>query len=200
MQVVSNLPFNISTDVVKLLLPMGDIFSQVVLLLQVKLKQKQKQKQQELFFSQAVTILWLILGWGSFAIGWASIANIWIPTHQPFGQLLFRYLFHFNSFSSCDLLCFLAEKPLFEEPEYNFRVPRENFFPQPKVKSTVLILQSFAESQENIYIYIYQPWQTFAGWRCCCNIQAEASEGLSSCFLHQKFLLFGSLNSLHSAS
>ena len=35
MQVVSNLPFNISTDVVKLLLPMGDIFSHVVLLLQV---------------------------------------------------------------------------------------------------------------------------------------------------------------------
>jgi 16S rRNA A1518/A1519 N6-dimethyltransferase RsmA/KsgA/DIM1 with predicted DNA glycosylase/AP lyase activity len=35
MQVVSNLPFNISTDVVKLLLPMGDIFSKVVLLLQV---------------------------------------------------------------------------------------------------------------------------------------------------------------------
>lgn len=37
-QVVSNLPFNISTDVVKLLLPMGDIFSKVVLLLQVKQK------------------------------------------------------------------------------------------------------------------------------------------------------------------
>lgn len=33
-KVVSNLPFNISTDVVKLLLPMGDIFSEVVLLLQ----------------------------------------------------------------------------------------------------------------------------------------------------------------------
>ncbi|GFY90305.1 ribosomal RNA adenine dimethylase family protein [Actinidia rufa] len=34
-KVVSNIPFNISTDVVKLLLPMGDIFSEVVLLLQV---------------------------------------------------------------------------------------------------------------------------------------------------------------------
>ncbi|KAF9600090.1 hypothetical protein IFM89_002563, partial [Coptis chinensis] len=34
LQVVSNLPFNISTDVVKQLLPMGDIFSEVVLLLQ----------------------------------------------------------------------------------------------------------------------------------------------------------------------
>ena len=35
LQVVSNIPFNISTDVVKILLPMGDIFSEVVLLLQV---------------------------------------------------------------------------------------------------------------------------------------------------------------------
>ncbi|KAF5464165.1 hypothetical protein F2P56_014260 [Juglans regia] len=34
LKVVSNIPFNISTDVVKLLLPMGDIFSEVVLLLQ----------------------------------------------------------------------------------------------------------------------------------------------------------------------
>ncbi|ONI22941.1 hypothetical protein PRUPE_2G159600 [Prunus persica] len=34
-KVVANIPFNISTDVVKQLLPMGDIFSDVVLLLQV---------------------------------------------------------------------------------------------------------------------------------------------------------------------
>lgn len=34
-QVVSNIPFNISKDVIKQLLPMGDIFSEVVLLLQV---------------------------------------------------------------------------------------------------------------------------------------------------------------------
>ncbi|XP_008809062.1 ribosomal RNA small subunit methyltransferase, chloroplastic isoform X2 [Phoenix dactylifera] len=33
-KVVSNIPFNISTDVVRQLLPMGDIFSEVVLLLQ----------------------------------------------------------------------------------------------------------------------------------------------------------------------
>ncbi|KAL5208446.1 hypothetical protein ABZP36_032881 [Zizania latifolia] len=33
-KVVSNLPFNVSTEVVKLLLPMGDVFSVVVLLLQ----------------------------------------------------------------------------------------------------------------------------------------------------------------------
>jgi ribosomal RNA small subunit methyltransferase A len=33
-KVVANIPFNISTDVVKVLLPMGDIFSEVVLLLQ----------------------------------------------------------------------------------------------------------------------------------------------------------------------
>lgn len=35
LQVVSNIPFNISTDIIKQLLPMGDIFSEVVLLLQV---------------------------------------------------------------------------------------------------------------------------------------------------------------------
>ncbi|PKI44327.1 hypothetical protein CRG98_035283 [Punica granatum] len=34
LKVVSNIPFNISTDIVKQLLPMGDIFSEVVLLLQ----------------------------------------------------------------------------------------------------------------------------------------------------------------------
>ncbi|KAI5428824.1 variant 3 [Lathyrus oleraceus] len=33
-KVVANIPFYISTDVIKLLLPMGDIFSEVVLLLQ----------------------------------------------------------------------------------------------------------------------------------------------------------------------
>ncbi|KAG4909217.1 hypothetical protein JHK87_055333 [Glycine soja] len=33
-KVVANIPFNISTNVIKLLLPMGDIFSEVVLLLQ----------------------------------------------------------------------------------------------------------------------------------------------------------------------
>jgi len=36
-QVVANIPFNISTDVIKLFLPMGDIFSEVVLLLQVRI-------------------------------------------------------------------------------------------------------------------------------------------------------------------
>jgi 16S rRNA A1518/A1519 N6-dimethyltransferase RsmA/KsgA/DIM1 with predicted DNA glycosylase/AP lyase activity len=35
LQVVSNLPFNVSTEVVRLLLPMGDVFSVVVLMLQV---------------------------------------------------------------------------------------------------------------------------------------------------------------------
>ncbi|KZV57625.1 hypothetical protein F511_03085 [Dorcoceras hygrometricum] len=34
-KVVANIPFNISTDVVKKLLPMGDIFSEVILLLQI---------------------------------------------------------------------------------------------------------------------------------------------------------------------
>lgn len=37
LQVVSNIPFNISTDVVKQILPLGDIISEVVLLLQVLL-------------------------------------------------------------------------------------------------------------------------------------------------------------------
>lgn len=36
-KVVSNIPFNISTDIVKQLLPMGDIFSEAVLLLQVSM-------------------------------------------------------------------------------------------------------------------------------------------------------------------
>ncbi|XP_021891177.1 ribosomal RNA small subunit methyltransferase, chloroplastic-like, partial [Carica papaya] len=36
-KVVSNIPFNISTEIVKQLLPMGDIFSEVVLLLQVSI-------------------------------------------------------------------------------------------------------------------------------------------------------------------
>lgn len=40
-KVVANIPFNISTDVIKLLLPMGDIFSEVVLLLQVESMQEE---------------------------------------------------------------------------------------------------------------------------------------------------------------
>lgn len=39
-KVVANIPFNISTDVVKQLLPMGDIFSEVVLLLQDEAAQR----------------------------------------------------------------------------------------------------------------------------------------------------------------
>jgi hypothetical protein len=35
LQVVSNLPFNVSTEVVKQILPMGDVFSVMVLMLQV---------------------------------------------------------------------------------------------------------------------------------------------------------------------
>ncbi|XP_020701644.1 ribosomal RNA small subunit methyltransferase, chloroplastic isoform X4 [Dendrobium catenatum] len=51
-KVVSNIPFNISTDVVKQLLPMGDLFSEVIILLQVdaaivkfKLKRKSEYPQ-----------------------------------------------------------------------------------------------------------------------------------------------------------
>ena len=35
MQVVANLPFNITTDVIRRLLPVGDLISTVVLMLQV---------------------------------------------------------------------------------------------------------------------------------------------------------------------
>jgi hypothetical protein len=37
LQVVSNLPFNVSTEVVKQILPMGDVFSVMVLMLQVSI-------------------------------------------------------------------------------------------------------------------------------------------------------------------
>ncbi|KAL1217118.1 Ribosomal RNA small subunit methyltransferase [Cardamine amara subsp. amara] len=85
-KVVSNLPFNISTDVVKLLLPMGDIFSQVVLLLQDEAALR--------------------------------LVEPALRTSE------YRPINIFVNFYS--------------EPEYNFRVPRENFFPQPKVDAAVV--------------------------------------------------------------
>ncbi|KAL6519104.1 hypothetical protein OROGR_018424 [Orobanche gracilis] len=64
--VVSNLSFNISsTDVIKLLLPMGDILSEVVLLLQ-------------------------IVGGIGFTFGGSIFANIRISTYKYFHQFLFR--------------------------------------------------------------------------------------------------------------
>ncbi|KFK42553.1 hypothetical protein AALP_AA1G010300 [Arabis alpina] len=85
-KVVSNLPFNISTDVVKLLLPMGDIFSQVVLLLQDE-----------------------------------AALRLVEPALRTSEYRPINILVNFYS-----------------EPEYNFRVPRENFFPQPKVDAAVV--------------------------------------------------------------
>ncbi|CAH2039354.1 unnamed protein product [Thlaspi arvense] len=85
-KVVSNLPFNISTDVVKLLLPMGDIFSEVVLLLQDE-----------------------------------AALRLVEPALRTSEYRPINILVNFYS-----------------EPEYNFRVPRENFFPQPKVDAAVV--------------------------------------------------------------
>ncbi|KAI8572146.1 hypothetical protein RHMOL_Rhmol01G0176000 [Rhododendron molle] len=85
-KVVSNIPFNITTDVVKLLLPMGDIFSNVVLLLQEE------------------TALRLV--------------NSSLRTSQ------YRPISIFINFYS--------------DPEYMFKVPRSNFFPQPNVDAAVV--------------------------------------------------------------
>lgn len=68
MQVVSNLPFNISTDVVKLLLPMGDIFSKVVLLLQVN-HYLFLEDHSKCYIFTVTSFFPLILGRGSIAIG-----------------------------------------------------------------------------------------------------------------------------------
>ncbi|XP_052171698.1 ribosomal RNA small subunit methyltransferase, chloroplastic isoform X2 [Diospyros lotus] len=85
-KVVSNIPFNISTDVVKLLLPMSDIFSEVVLLLQ-----------------EETAARWVELG---------------LRTSE------YRPINIFINFYS--------------DPEYKFKVPRSNFFPQPNVDAAVV--------------------------------------------------------------
>lgn len=88
-KVVSNIPFNISTDVVKILLPMGDIFSEVVLLLQDE------------------TALRLV--------------EASLRTHE------YRPINIFVNFYS--------------DPEYKFKVPRTNFFPQPNVDAAVVVFK-----------------------------------------------------------
>lgn len=88
-KVVSNLPFNISTDVVKELLPMGDIFSEVVLLLQDE------------------TALRMV--------------------EPSMGTSEYRPINIFINFYS--------------DPEYKFKVPRSNFFPQPNVDAAVVIFK-----------------------------------------------------------
>ncbi|KAJ1277638.1 hypothetical protein BS78_04G018500 [Paspalum vaginatum] len=85
-KVVSNLPFNVSTEVVKLLLPMGDVFSVVVLMLQDE---------------TAVRL---------------ADASIQTPEYRPINVFVNFY----------------------SEPEYKFRVNKENFFPIPKVDGAVI--------------------------------------------------------------
>ncbi|CAN4125774.1 unnamed protein product [Withania somnifera] len=80
-KVVSNLPFNISTEVIKQLLPMGDIFSEVVLLLQEE---------------AAVRMV---------------DSSLRSSEYRPINIFINFY----------------------SDPEYKFKVPRTNFFPQPKV-------------------------------------------------------------------
>ncbi|KAK6920203.1 Ribosomal RNA adenine methyltransferase KsgA/Erm [Dillenia turbinata] len=85
-KVVANIPFNISTDIVKLLLPMGDIFSQVVLLLQEE------------------TALRLVE------------ASSKSSEYRPINVFINFY----------------------SDPQYKFKVPRSNFFPQPNVDAAVV--------------------------------------------------------------
>ncbi|XP_065864739.1 ribosomal RNA small subunit methyltransferase, chloroplastic isoform X2 [Euphorbia lathyris] len=85
-KVVANIPFNISTDVVKELLPMGDIFSEVVLLLQDE------------------TALRLVES--SIRTSEYRLINVFVN--------------------------------FYSDPEYKFRVPRSNFFPQPNVDAAVV--------------------------------------------------------------
>ncbi|XP_021280633.1 ribosomal RNA small subunit methyltransferase, chloroplastic [Herrania umbratica] len=85
-KVVSNIPFNISTDVVKQLLPIGDIFSEVVLLLQEE---------------TAVRLV---------------ESSLRTSEYRPINIFVNFY----------------------SEPEYKFKVPRTNFFPQPNVDAAVV--------------------------------------------------------------
>ncbi|KAF9668899.1 hypothetical protein SADUNF_Sadunf14G0051500 [Salix dunnii] len=85
-KVVANIPFNISTDVIKLLLPMGDIFSEIVLLLQDE------------------TALRLVE------------SSLRTSEYRPINIFVNFY----------------------SDPEYKFKVPRSNFFPQPNVDAAVV--------------------------------------------------------------
>ncbi|XP_047947704.1 ribosomal RNA small subunit methyltransferase, chloroplastic-like [Salvia hispanica] len=85
-KVVANIPFNISTDVVKQLLPMGDIFSEVVLLIQEEAAQR--------FVDSSLKS----------------------SEHRPINVFVNFY----------------------SDPEYKLKVPRSNFFPQPKVDAAVV--------------------------------------------------------------
>lgn len=88
-KVVANIPFNISSDVVKQLLPMGDIFSEVVLLLQEE---------------TAVRMV---------------DSSLRTSEYRPINIFINFY----------------------SDPEYKFKVPRGNFFPQPKVDAAVVVFR-----------------------------------------------------------
>ncbi|XP_062156505.1 ribosomal RNA small subunit methyltransferase, chloroplastic [Alnus glutinosa] len=85
-KVVSNIPFNISTEVVKLLLPMGDIFSEVALLLQEETAVRMVE------------------------------SSLRTSEYRPINVFVNFY----------------------SDPEYKFKVPRTNFFPQPNVDAAVV--------------------------------------------------------------
>ncbi|XP_050235627.1 ribosomal RNA small subunit methyltransferase, chloroplastic isoform X2 [Mercurialis annua] len=85
-KVVANIPFNISSDVVKQLVPMGDIFSEVVLLLQEE------------------TALRLVE------------SSLRTSEYRPINVFVNFY----------------------SDPEYKFKVPRSDFFPQPNVDAAVV--------------------------------------------------------------
>ncbi|KAK9076473.1 hypothetical protein SSX86_004807 [Deinandra increscens subsp. villosa] len=88
-KVVANIPFNISTDIIKQLLPMGDTFSEVVLLLQ-------EEAALRLVDSSLRT-----------------------SEYRPINIFINFY----------------------SDPEYKFKVPRTNFFPQPKVDAAVVVFR-----------------------------------------------------------
>ncbi|WVZ07609.1 hypothetical protein V8G54_020955 [Vigna mungo] len=118
-KVVANIPFNISTDVIKLFLPMGDIFSEVVLLLQI-MKQSRVIERESLTFmdikerdeergvsrnaEKEETAVRLV------------VSSLRTPEYRPINVFVNFY----------------------SEPEYKFKVPRTNFFPQPNVDAAVV--------------------------------------------------------------
>ncbi|KAF5946345.1 hypothetical protein HYC85_016573 [Camellia sinensis] len=122
-KVVSNIPFNISTDVVKLLLPMGDIFSEVVLLLQEETALRWVESTLRTSEYRPINI---------FINFYSGICNMkdhfnafWLINSVPGVKVL-------------GLLCIGPELVTGRDPEYNFKVPRWNFFPQPNVDAAVV--------------------------------------------------------------